>query len=157
MKRRWSDEQIKALKELANSGYLASQITMFDPFKGFTRNQIIGACNRNGFKLHYHMKYGTKPTCEAVKPAPIRTLVKIPPPVPAPVIKPKKQLADPANRKPMNLIKEGECRYPMGSFTPKETTFLCGLPVQRGSYCLDHANLCYQSHEETRKVSCPRS
>lgn len=128
---KWTPEQRERIAQMWNGGeYTSSQIA--NEF-GTTRNAIIGLAHRMGLSKLSPRKVRLQP------PTPqVRSMAQPPkPPQPKPAPKPPEPQPE-----PVVPAATGWCSYPIGD-DPFADDYFCGKPRARGSYCKEHAALCY--------------
>ena len=132
----WTEDQLLKAKDLwENTPMSGKEIGVI---VDKTRNAVIGRATRDGW---VKMKREPKPIVikikkeKKLKPKKIEDFVSIIP-EPKPVNIPKKLIEC---NEPLNCVAVF-CREIIGD--PKNGC-ICGLPVERGSYCKDHARINY--------------
>jgi hypothetical protein len=145
-----SDEKLKKIADMWAENYTSSQIA-----KEFnlTRSAVMGMIYRMkkaGLVDPFSHKVVAKPKPEPKrKPKPVvekkGVSTKRTPPI---FIKPK-----PVGHVPLTLmqLKNNSCRYVVNDGHASQFLF-CGKPKEKGSYCMEHANLCYiKPHKGVKK------
>ena len=163
----WNDERVELLKKLWGEGLSASQIAT--RLGSVTRNAVIGKVHRLGLSGR-----ATTSRMKSHRPRPRpQTVKKVAKPrfvtggSPAllnlykadvePYVPPAEELVIPqAERKSIQTLVEGSCRWPIGD--PQEADFhFCGKSKVTGlPYCEFHARRAYQPPQPRRTGPMPR-
>jgi hypothetical protein len=118
----WSEEVQEALREMAQKNYSAAEAAAV---LNKTRNSVIGFCYRN--KIILRRESQGRPQITLQERVSILTSI------------------DRIKKKPIprvNYWTPTTCQYIHGE--PRGRMF-CDRPIDRGSYCEDHAMICYAS------------
>lgn len=163
---KWTGESYKELERMLRGGATYQQMA---EFFGCSRNSVLGKADRLGLSKFYSgdRRFAPKlardtPAKEAArriavrprsldaegqhprrKPAAPNTL----PPAPPAAARAAARRAFVAETldgvgKDMLALREGDCRWPLGSYAERATTF-CAQPRVLGAYCGDHARIAY--------------
>ncbi len=132
MVRTWTDERIKRVKHMADSGMSATMIAV-ELDDGSTRNAVVGVGHRNSIKFHGG---GGGPNYKA-KPKVVLPVIETPPE------------PEPVGMLTIMELQSHNCRWPMGD--PRDTDFrYCGQHISRQSYCTMHSRLAFETQEQRR-------
>jgi GcrA cell cycle regulator len=145
-----TDDTLKKMVDMWANNYTSSQIAKE---LCLTRNTVMGMIYRmklKGLVDPLSHKVVAKPKPEPKRnPKPVvekkGVSTKRTPPI---FIKPK-----PVGHVPLTLmqLKNSSCRYAVNDGHASQFLF-CGKPKEKGSYCMEHANLCYiKPHKGVKK------
>ena len=158
----WNDERVELLKKLWSEGLSASQIA--GRIGSVTRNAVIGKVHRLGLSGR-----ATTTRMKSHRPRPRPVVAKRPPAAKPrftnvgntalralyqeaePFVMPVEELVIPvAERKSIQTLEEGHCRWPIGD--PQEEDFhFCGKSKVTGlPYCEFHARRAFQPPQARR-------
>ena len=158
----WTDERVETLKKLWLDGLSASQIAK--QLGGVTRNAVIGKVHRLGLSGRAAPSQPARPAFKAPRPArPAATAVPMarraaPPqtreasPITARAPSPPPQ---PEERGVATVLTLGAhmCKWPIGDPATDDFSFCGRRSADDGPYCVEHARVAYQPHQNKKKAS----
>jgi GcrA cell cycle regulator len=135
----WTDDRIKQLTELWESGRTANQIAFL---MGISRNSVIGKAHRLNLSKRKSPIKKKSLAVEIEKKKTQKHHMTV-----------KKEIRDAERnrksetcfgaKKDMKDLKPNECLWPIGD--PRDDDFgFCGAKISHGSYCAEHASIAYQ-------------
>lgn len=145
----WTDDRIGRLKTLWLEGRTADYISR-DLGCGISRSAVLGKVYRLGLSAGRTAKAPKvsaprimKPV-PAARPAPTRAATPSPEQESGPQPQPHPQ----RGTRTILSVGRSDCRWPLGD--PQQPGFsLCGCPVVRGAFCVDHARVAYRPRPAT--------
>jgi GcrA cell cycle regulator len=147
----WTEDRVDTLKKLWLDGFSASQIAK-QLGGGLTRNAVIGKVHRLGLSGRAAPSQPQRPAFKPVRPAR--------PAVPAPVAAPIARRVEPAvQAEPKRVVYVAEepgsatvltlgahmCKWPIGDPSTDGFSFCGRVSSSDGPYCVQHAQVAYQS------------
>lgn len=138
----WTDDRIDRLKILWLEGRTADVISR-DLGCGISRSAVLGKVYRLGLSAGRSTRI---PKVSAPKArTPVRTAKSAPNRATTP---PAPPLAPYRGTRTILSVGRTDCRWPLGD--PLQPGFsLCGGPVARGSFCVEHAEIAYRPRPDT--------
>ena len=141
---RWTDDDVTAIRALAEQGYSAAQAALH--FNGMTRNMVVGLAHRKG--IQFHGKSGGKnqhgfskipKDLAYIEPRSTDDEVTVP-------FVPRQ----PHGCVTLMELNDSTCRWPIGD--PRREDFVyCGEPPAEGRpYCQGHCGLAYIPKNDRR-------
>jgi len=139
----WTEDRIGRLKTLWMKGKTAEFISR-DLGSGISRSAVLGKIHRLGLSAG---RSTTPAKASAPKTrSPVRAAEPAPNPVAAPLSSPEPR----TGTHTILSVGRTDCRWPLGD--PRQPGFsLCGCPVDRGSFCVEHAKVAYRPRSDTPK------
>ncbi|WP_421729123.1 GcrA family cell cycle regulator [Brevundimonas sp.] len=134
----WTDDRIGRLKTLWLEGRTADFISR-DLGCGISRSAVLGKVYRLGLSAGRTAKAPKVSAPQIMKPVPAGR----PAATPSPEL--EAELESEPQRGTRSILSVGwrDCRWPLGD--PQQPGFsLCGGPVVRGAFCVDHARVAYR-------------
>lgn len=148
----WTEKYIAIVREYAATGYSSGKIA---EELNVSRNAVIGVCGRNGIKLirkksayinskrpHRRVRDHT-----GEKRIIVRRKIRADITPYAPTVKRSyntNQFVPLINAEPWH------CRYPIDGVGRVGNPHICGKDANRGSYCDDHARICYLNNHHQK-------
>ena len=143
----WTDDRIGRLKTLWLEGRTADFIAR-DLGCGISRSAVLGKVHRLGLSAGRTARASKGPARKTALPVRAVELTQSQGPVPpSPPMSPSAPTSWCGTRTILSVGRT-DCRWPLGD--PLQPGFsLCGCPVARGAFCLDHAKVAYRPEPDT--------
>jgi GcrA cell cycle regulator len=160
----WTDERVETLKKLWLDGLSASQIAK--QLGGVTRNAVIGKVHRLGLSGRAAPSQPARPAFKAPRPPrPAATAVPAPRRPASPHLREASPTAvrapslpaspQPEERGVATVLTLGAhmCKWPIGDPATDDFSFCGRRSADDGPYCVEHARVAYQPHQNKKKAS----
>ena len=159
----WTDERVETLKKLWLDGLSASQIAKH--LGGVTRNAVIGKVHRLGLSGRAAPSQPARPAFKAPRPPrPAANAVPVarraaPPQAREAAVSARASsppsAPQPEERGVATVLTLGAhmCKWPIGDPATDDFTFCGRRSADDGPYCVEHARVAYQPHQNKKKSS----